>query len=122
MLYLFIILRKKYMCSTREIKRWEAVTRSPIYADFSSTLEGLVTLRAYKLEKKVCQLFEKQIDNNGRAWYSFLLCARWLGFRLDLLSALIVTFVAIFSVILAEQVDTGLIGFTLMYTISLSGF
>jgi hypothetical protein len=58
----------------------------------------------------------KKIDKNGSAWYSFLLCEGWLGFRLDLLSATLVTFVVFFSVILVDKIDASLIGFTLMYT------
>eukprot|EP01040_Poterioochromonas_malhamensis_P020488 gene20488-24464_t len=60
------------MASTREIKRWEAVTRSPIYLDFSATLEGLVTLRAYELQAPVTNLFLHRNDINSRAWISFL--------------------------------------------------
>jgi ATP-binding cassette subfamily C (CFTR/MRP) protein 4 len=48
LIILFAHLREKY--STREIKRIEATTRSPIYSDFSATLDGLMTLRAYHLE------------------------------------------------------------------------
>lgn len=117
----FFMLRKKYITSTREIKRIEATTRSPIYADFSATLDGLVTLRAYRLEDKVTHLFQKQIDENGRAWYSFLMASRWLGFRLDMETSTILIFVCMLSVILRDQIDIGLIGFTLVYTMALSG-
>lgn len=121
LIIVFIILRRKYMDSTREIKRWEAVTRSPIYADFSATLEGIVTLRAYALEEKVSTLFLQQLNDNGRAWFSFLMAARWLGFRLDCESAIILAFVSLFAVWLRSTLDVGLIGFALTYTMSLSG-
>ena len=98
------------MASTREIKRWEAVTRSPIYSDFSATLEGLITLRAYKLQAPVTNLFLHQIDINSRAWFSFLMSSRWLGFRLDMESAAILAFVSLFAVWLRNQIDVGLIG------------
>eukprot|EP01038_Epipyxis_sp_PR26KG_P011896 gene11896-15916_t len=118
---MFYYLRNRYICSTREIKRLEAITRSPIYADFSATLDGLVTLRAYKLEKKVSKLFQAQLDINGRTWFSFLMASRWLGFRLDLETSFILTFVSFFAVILRPTIDVGLIGYTLVYTMSLAG-
>lgn len=121
LLIIFVFLRRKYMASTREIKRWEAVTRSPIFSDFSATLEGLVTLRAYKLEQSVTALFLQQLDINGRAWFSFLMTSRWLGSRLDMESALILAFVSLFAVWLRKQIEVGLIGFALTYTMSLSG-
>lgn len=121
LLVIFFYLRRKYMASTREIKRWEAVTRSPIYSDFSATLEGLITLRAYRLQAPVTNLFLHQIDVNSRAWFSFLMSSRWLGFRLDMESAAILAFVSLFAVWLRNQIDVGLIGFALTYTMSLSG-
>ncbi|KAJ1420720.1 P-loop containing nucleoside triphosphate hydrolase protein, partial [Ochromonadaceae sp. CCMP2298] len=110
-----------YVATSREIKRYEAVTRSPIYADFSATLEGLPTLRAYKLEHRVGGLFRQQIDENSRPWFSFILAARWLGSRLDVETAVILGCVSFFAVWLRHSVDTGLLGFTLVYCSALSG-
>lgn len=117
----FHFLRAKYIKTAREIKRIEAVTRSPIYADFSATLDGLPTLRAYKLQRRVSRLFWGQVDQNGRAFYSFVMAARWLGFRLDCETALILLAVALLSAALKSTIDVGLIGFTLVYAMSLSG-
>ncbi|KAJ3191280.1 hypothetical protein HK101_007909 [Irineochytrium annulatum] len=44
---LFYFLRKYYIAASRQIKRYEAVTRSPVYSTVSATLEGLSTIRAY---------------------------------------------------------------------------
>jgi ATP-binding cassette subfamily C (CFTR/MRP) protein 4 len=60
--YLFIFLRSKYIKSSREIKRLEAVSRSPIYADFSAALDGLNTLRAFKLEARISSSFYSQVS------------------------------------------------------------
>ena len=84
--YLFVTLRTKYIKSSREIKRLEAISRSPIYADFSAALDGLNTLRAYKLEKRITTSFFNQLDKNQRVWHCFLMVSRWLGFRLVSLS------------------------------------
>lgn len=119
--YVFLHTRRKYILASREVKRMEAVTRSPIYADFSATIEGLVTLRAYKLEHSVTKFFQQQIDENAKAWFSFLMCSRWLGIRLDLETAVILSFVSIVSVALRDTIDVGLLGFALVYTMSLSG-
>eukprot|EP00953_Heterococcus_sp_UTEX-ZZ885_P022104 12272-Heterococcus_DN1.PRE.2 len=42
---LFWFARRRYLASSREIKRLEAVSRSPVYAEFGATLNGLTTLR-----------------------------------------------------------------------------
>lgn len=121
LLVCFFVARKKYMYSAREIKRLDATTRSPIYADFSATLEGLVTLRAYNLREAFTRLFLYELDVNGQAYFSFLMVSRWLGFRLDSMCTIMLIIVAFLAVVLRSQVDVGLIGFALVYTMSLSG-
>jgi ABC-type multidrug transport system fused ATPase/permease subunit len=44
---LFWFARRRYLASSREIKRLEAVSRSPVYAEFGATLNGLTTLRYF---------------------------------------------------------------------------
>ena len=121
--YHFYLCRERYLRSGREIKRLEGITRSPIFASFSSTLEGLSTLRAYKLEDRVGPQFFRLIDTNSRTWYSFLMVSRWLGFRLDLECAFILIATSLGAVIVRQysNVDVGLLGFTMVYVINLSG-
>lgn len=119
--YLFVYYRNRYIKSSLEVKRIEAVTRSPIYADFSATLDGLSTLRAYHLQDRFITSFQQSLQNNARAWYSFLMTSRWLGFRLDMISSSVLVILLFFSCALKDQVDVGLIGFALVYTLSLAG-
>jgi ATP-binding cassette subfamily C (CFTR/MRP) protein 4 len=42
-----VYLRRFYLSSSRELKRLEAVRRSPLYSHFSATLEGSVVLRCH---------------------------------------------------------------------------
>ena len=121
LIYLFNYARNKYLVNSIEIKRLEAISRSPIYVDFSSALEGLVTLRGYRLEKAAERSFQQQLDRNTRAWFSFLMVSRWLGFRLDLESSIVLIVVVFVAVALREKIDIGLIGFTIIYTLSLAG-
>jgi ABC-type multidrug transport system fused ATPase/permease subunit len=118
---LFVYYRNRYIKSSLEVKRIEAVTRSPVYADFSATLDGLSTLRAYQLQGRFVASFRQSLTDNARAWYSFLMTSRWLGFRLDMISSLILIVLLFFSCGLKGQVDVGLIGFALVYTLSLAG-
>merc|ERR1712023_81301 len=84
---------------------------------------GLSTLRAYKLESRVAPQFFKLIDTNSRSWHSFLMVSRWLGFRLDLECAFILIATSLGAVIVRQysNVDVGLLGFTMVYVINLSG-
>ena len=46
----FALIGRYYLRSSRDLKRMEGVNRSPVLSHFSDTLEGLVTIRAYKKE------------------------------------------------------------------------
>ena len=53
--------------------------------------------------------------------FLFLRYYRWLGFRLDVESSIVLICVVFVAVSLRDTVDVGLIGFTIVYTLSLSG-
>ena len=53
--------------------------------------------------------------------FLFLRYNRWLGFRLDVESSIVLICVVFVAVSLRDTVDVGLIGFTIVYTLSLSG-
>jgi len=48
----FALIARYYLKSSRDLRRLEGVNRSPVISHFSDTLEGLVTIRAYKREEK----------------------------------------------------------------------
>lgn len=118
--YTLVKLRRKYTSSSLEIKRVEAILRSPIYANFSAALDGLVTLRAYKLEKKMKRVFFKLLDDNVHCIFSFVMINRWFGGRLDAMCSFVVMLLSILACALRDSVDVGLVGFALAYMLSVS--
>jgi ABC-type multidrug transport system fused ATPase/permease subunit len=56
--------RHIYVSASRNIKRVESITRSPIYAHTNATLQGLSTIRAFKAEESVKLNFNTHMDNN----------------------------------------------------------
>lgn len=58
-------------CS-REVKRFEAVTRSPVYAAFSATLKGLPTMHAFAAAPRFRASFLTALEANGAWWVAFL--------------------------------------------------
>ncbi|KAJ3417651.1 Multidrug resistance-associated protein 4 [Chytridiales sp. JEL 0842] len=121
----FHYLRKYYLSTSRQIKRLESVTRSPVYSTFAATLDGLATVRAYGSEHRFEQLFMDIQDENTRIYFCFLSCARWLGFRLDLLSASFLILVSFLTVGLrstgAFGLNGGTVGLLLSYVLQLMG-
>ena len=52
LLILFYYLRKLYIETARSIKKLEGVTRSPVFSHLATSLNGLVTIRAFKCEER----------------------------------------------------------------------
>lgn len=53
------------MCTSRNVKRVESITRSPIYAHANATLQGLATIRAFKAEDAVTSEFNHYVNLNS---------------------------------------------------------
>ncbi|CAF3711873.1 unnamed protein product [Rotaria sp. Silwood1] len=114
-------LRRYYMCSSRQLKRLESVTRSPIYALFSSSLDGLTSIRAFDVQGDFLNMFMERIDSNSRANFYLIAVGRWFGLQLDLMASLITLVTAILAVALRHQMDPSKAALSISYCITLTG-
>ncbi|XP_077976259.1 ATP-binding cassette sub-family C member 4-like [Styela clava] len=119
----FLWLRSYYLRTSRDIKRLEGSCRSPVFSLLSSTLQGLLTVRAFGVQQQFEDKFHEYQDLHSASWFLFLVGTRWFGLRLDLITATFISAVAFFSVIGASllNLNPGEIGLVLTYTASLIG-
>ena len=80
-------LRARYVVLSRELKRMDGVSRSPVISHFGVTLAGLPCVRAYALGASFEAQFSRLMDANSRAHWLFVCSGRWVGIRLDMLAA-----------------------------------
>jgi len=114
-------LRRFYLRSSRQIKRLESVTRSPVYALFSSSLNGgLPTIRAFNVQQHFVQLFINLIDTNTRAFFILIASVRWFGLRLDLMTSLLSLTTSVLIIAFRHNIDPSSVGLSLMYCINLT--
>lgn len=118
----FFLLRKFYVKTSREVKRIEGTSRSPLYAHLSMTVDGLAIVRTYPgAAERILDRFSELHDNHTRSWFTFILTSRWLGFRLDLIVSSLV-FVASFSAVAQrDTIGAGNAGLSLAYIMTLTG-
>ncbi|CAI7866834.1 unnamed protein product, partial [Closterium sp. NIES-54] len=107
LLVVFALLQRRYLRVSRELKRIDGLSRSPIYAHFAQSLQGVVSVRAYGAAPAFLQHFIALIDANHRAYIQFVHAGRWLGIRLDLCASALVTLVAILVVVLHGSLPAG---------------
>ncbi|KAI8614494.1 P-loop containing nucleoside triphosphate hydrolase protein [Chytriomyces sp. MP71] len=123
--FTFWFLRRRYVAASRQIKREEAITRSPVYATIPATLEGLSTVRAYGAESRFLKTLVDFQNDNTRLTMLYLAIGKWLGMRLDLVSALftvVVVFTAVaISNVRSLQISASNLGLVLTYSLNLVG-
>ncbi|XP_037656316.1 multidrug resistance-associated protein 4 isoform X3 [Choloepus didactylus] len=118
---IFFYLRRYFLETSRDVKRLESTTRSPVFSHLSSSLQGLWTIRAYKAEERFQELFDAHQDLHSEAWFLFLTTSRWFAVRLDAICAIFVISVTFGSLILANTLDAGQVGLALSYALTLMG-
>ncbi|CRK44825.1 hypothetical protein BN1723_019564, partial [Verticillium longisporum] len=72
-----------YLRASRDLKRLEAVQRSPLFQQFSETLSGMTTIRAYGDERRFIRENLTKINTQSRPFIYMWACNRWLSFRTD---------------------------------------
>ncbi|XP_028401273.1 multidrug resistance-associated protein 1-like [Dendronephthya gigantea] len=110
---LYFITQRFYIPSSRQLKRLESVSNSPIYSHFLETLGGVSTVRAYGQEKRFILESDNLVDHNQMSYFPSVTSNRWLAIRLESIGNFLIFFTALFGVIGRDGVDSGLIGLSI---------
>ncbi|XP_035030028.2 ATP-binding cassette sub-family C member 4 isoform X1 [Hippoglossus stenolepis] len=121
LLTVFLFLRCYFLRTSRDIKRLESTTRSPVFSHLSSSLQGLSTIRAFKVQERFQQMFDEYQDLHSEAWFLFLTTSRWLAVRLDGICSIFVTITAFGCIYLRDGLEPGAVGLILSYAVTLTG-
>uniref|UniRef100_A0A803XV74 Multidrug resistance-associated protein 1 n=1 Tax=Meleagris gallopavo TaxID=9103 RepID=A0A803XV74_MELGA len=105
----YLLVQRFYVATSRQLKRLESVSRSPVYSHFNETLLGVSVIRAFEEQKRFIKQNDIKVDENQKMCYVFLYC-RWLAVRLEFVGNCIVLFAALFAVIARNKLSPGLVG------------
>ncbi|KAJ3693574.1 hypothetical protein LUZ60_009054 [Juncus effusus] len=105
LLILFYAAYVYYQTTSREIKRLDSITRSPVYAQFGEALNGLSTIRAYKAYDRMSNINGRSMDNNIRYTLVNMSANRWLAIRLETLGGIMIWLTASFAVLQNQNSD-----------------
>ncbi|XP_053366957.1 ATP-binding cassette sub-family C member 3 isoform X3 [Clarias gariepinus] len=62
-------VQRFYVATSRQLKRLESVSRSPIYSHFSETITGTSVIRAYGLNNSFVLMSDMKVDENQKSYY-----------------------------------------------------
>ncbi|XP_066833914.1 multidrug resistance-associated protein 1 isoform X6 [Anser cygnoides] len=120
LVYLFV--QRFYVATSRQLKRLESVSRSPVYSHFNETLLGVSVIRAFEEQKRFIKQNDMKVDENQKAYYPSIVANRWLAVRLEYVGNCIVLFAALFAVIARNKLSPGLVGLSVSYSLQITAY
>jgi ABC-type multidrug transport system fused ATPase/permease subunit len=120
LLFIYYLMQEFYRNTSREVKRLDSLARSPLYANFTETMNGLSTIRAYREQERFININDLFMDNNNRPCILQITAQRWLGLRLETIGAFLVFFAAVSGLILKKSISPALLGLSLSYSLSVT--
>lgn len=120
---MYIWIQRYYLRSSRELKRLDSVSRSPIYAHFQESLGGISTIRAYRQQQRFLLENEWRVDSNLKAFFPSISANRWLAIRLEFLGAVVILAsagFAIISVASGSNLSAGMVGLAMSYALQIT--
>ncbi|KDO32614.1 hypothetical protein SPRG_03088 [Saprolegnia parasitica CBS 223.65] len=122
--YMYYRSQRFFVKTSRELQRLDSISRSPIYALLTETLEGIATIRAFGAETQFAARNEELLDRNQRAYFLNFSANCWLALRLEFAGTVVATAAALFAVFGHEADNSvafaGLAGVSLSYAFSVT--
>lgn len=119
-LWMFFFLQRYFQTTSREIKRLDSITRSPIYDHFSQCLNGVATIRAYRAQDRLSLENQNRLDNNMRVYLASITANRWLSVRLEFLGGILILCSTIFLIAARSDMSPHVAGLTLSYALQIT--
>uniref|UniRef100_A0A8C6RER0 ATP-binding cassette, sub-family member 2 n=1 Tax=Nannospalax galili TaxID=1026970 RepID=A0A8C6RER0_NANGA len=117
---IYVSVQVFYMATSRQLRRLDSVTRSPIYSHFSETVSGLPVIRAFEQQQRFLALSHLGIDTNQKCVFSWIFSNRWLAIRLELVGNLVIFCSALLLVIYKNTLSGDMVGFVLSNALNIT--
>ncbi|XP_063224182.1 ATP-binding cassette sub-family C member 4-like isoform X2 [Bacillus rossius redtenbacheri] len=121
MFLVFFLLRVYYVATSRNIKRLESTTRSPVFTHFNASLQGLTTIRAFQAQAILKKEFDRHQDLHSSAYYLFIATSRAFGLWLDGVCTLYICVVTLSFLVMGQEEYGGNVGLAITQSIALTG-
>ncbi len=105
---------------SRQARRLDSVTRSPIFTHFTESIVGAPVIRAFGQSARFFGICDARVDLNARFFFVKVSSNRWLGFRLEVLSAFIIFAAIITAVVGRNSLSAGIVGLSISYALQVT--
>ncbi|TFK38174.1 multidrug resistance-associated ABC transporter [Crucibulum laeve] len=112
--FVYYNVAKIYGQTSRDMRRLDSVTRSPLYSIYGETISGVTILRAFGASSKFLRDMLRCVDTNSNPYYWMWGVNRWLSARFNLVSSAIVGATALVCLI-TPSISASMAGFALAF-------
>lgn len=115
-------LQKYYLRTSRQIRFLDLECKSPLFTQFTETLEGLSTIRALGWQEYFVQENIKRLDISQRPYYLLWCIQRWLNLVLLLIVGVMATIVMALAINLTNTTSGGRLGVSLSAIVTFNAY
>ncbi|KID94351.1 ABC transporter, transmembrane domain, type 1, partial [Metarhizium majus ARSEF 297] len=112
------LVQHYYLKTSRQVRILDLEMKSPLYTQFTETLAGLSTIRAFGWTMAVKEENFRRLNTSQRPYYTMFCIQRWLQVILDLCTAGMALVLVIFAVMFPRTTSNGAIGLAMVNIIS----
>lgn len=112
-IYFFVL--RYHLATSRQLKRLESISKSPIYTHFNESFEGRAIILSSKQENRFIEELQSKVDHNQKFNYLFMISNCWLGIRLELIGITIILSISIFCIVYRNSLSSAIVGLLLNY-------
>ncbi|TKY85683.1 hypothetical protein EX895_005223 [Sporisorium graminicola] len=110
-----------YLATSRELKRLDSVSKTPIFTWFQESLGGLSSIRAFGQEARFIATSEARVDRNQQCYFPAVSCNRWLAVRIEMMGSVIIFIASTLAAFIRTKngkMDAGLLGLMMSQALS----
>ncbi|ESO91182.1 hypothetical protein LOTGIDRAFT_153611 [Lottia gigantea] len=119
LILMYSFIQRYFVPTSRQLKRLESVSRSPIYSHFGESIQGATTIRAYEATYRFTEQSRKLIDKNQVYYFAGISANRWLGIWIEFVSSCVVFTAALFS-LLSPDITGASMGLSVTYALQIT--
>lgn len=114
------IIQRFYLRTSRQIRYLDLEMKSPLYTQFTETLAGLSTIRAFGWAASTLAENHRRLDMSQKPFYILFCIQRWLQVVLDLFVAGIAVVLVAFALNFPNSTSQGAIGLAMLNIVNFS--
>uniref|UniRef100_A0A4W6C442 ABC-type glutathione-S-conjugate transporter n=1 Tax=Lates calcarifer TaxID=8187 RepID=A0A4W6C442_LATCA len=113
--------RASTVATSCQLRRLEAVSRSPIYTHFNETVQGASVIRAFGEQSRFILQANERVDFNQTSYFPRFVATRWLAVNLEFVGNGVVLAAAILSVMGKSTLSPGIVGLAVSHSLQVTG-